>query len=130
MTSPKQLRVKLRWPPSVNGYWRSVRRGNGVAQIISEDGRAFRSSVALTFQLAGAKVKFHGPVAVEIVLHRADRRRFDVDNYAKAILDGLTHAGVWRDDSQVDELTIRRGAKVEGDAHALVSIRELEAVEV
>jgi Holliday junction resolvase RusA-like endonuclease len=37
---------------------------------------------------------------------------------------------VWRDDSQVDELTIRRGAKVEGDAHALVSIRELEAVEV
>lgn len=125
MTTPKSITVTLRWPPSINGYWRSVIRGKYAAQIISEDGRAFRSSVALVFALCPHKVKFHGPVAVEIVLHRNDARRYDCDNFSKACLDALTHAGVWRDDSQVDVLTIRRGPKVVGESRAIVTITEL-----
>jgi crossover junction endodeoxyribonuclease RusA len=125
MTTPKSITVTLRWPPSINGYWRSIIRGKYASQIISEDGRAFRSSVALLFKLCPAKVKFHGSVAVDIELRRNDARRFDVDNFAKSILDGLTHAGVWRDDSQVDVLTIRRGPKAVGESRAIVTITEL-----
>lgn len=32
----------------------------------------------------------------------------DVDNYAKAILDAMTKAGVWHDDSQVEFLAIKK----------------------
>lgn len=35
--------------------------------------------------------------------------RGDVDNLAKAILDAMTAAGVWLDDSQVVELVCRKG---------------------
>lgn len=37
-----------------------------------------------------------------------DRRRRDLDNMPKALFDGLTHAGVWTDDSQIDDLRIVR----------------------
>jgi len=125
MTTPKSITVTLRWPPSINGYWRSIIRGKYASQIISEDGRAFRSSVALVFALCPHKIKFHDRVAVEIVLQRNDARRFDIDNFSKGIFDGLTHAGVWRDDSQVDVLTIRRGPKAVGESRAIVTITEL-----
>ena len=44
-------------------------------------------------------------VSIEIVPGTA--HRFDVDNVGKAILDGCNRVA-WDDDSQVDELTIRR----------------------
>jgi crossover junction endodeoxyribonuclease RusA len=37
-----------------------------------------------------------------------DRRKRDIDNLVKPTLDALTKAGVWLDDEQVEELTIRR----------------------
>ena len=125
MTQPKAIRMTLRWPPTETRYWTRIMRGKHSARIISEDGIAFRSSVALLFKLCPSKVKFHGSVAVDIELRRNDARRFDVDNFAKSVLDGLTHAGVWRDDSQVDVLTIRRGPKAVGESRAIVTITEL-----
>ncbi|TRC85834.1 RusA family crossover junction endodeoxyribonuclease [Mesorhizobium sp. WSM4310] len=35
--------------------------------------------------------------------------RGDVDNLAMSVLDAMTSAGVWLDDSQVVELTCRKG---------------------
>lgn len=34
--------------------------------------------------------------------------RLDSDNLAKAVMDAMTDAGVWRDDRQVDRLSVRK----------------------
>jgi len=48
-----------------------------------------------------------GPVRLAVSLWFPDRRRRDIDNCAKAILDGLTGVA-WGDDSQVAELAVTR----------------------
>lgn len=46
---------------------------------------------------------------VALVLSPPDKRKRDLDNYLKATLDAMTHAGVFVDDSQIDALSIERG---------------------
>lgn len=49
-------------------------------------------------------------VGVEMRVYFADRRRRDLDNVSKCVLDGITKSRqVWDDDSQVDDLRILRG---------------------
>jgi crossover junction endodeoxyribonuclease RusA len=43
-----------------------------------------------------------------------DRRRRDLDNIQKALLDSLEHAGVYADDNQIDLLIARRQARFDG----------------
>lgn len=102
------LEITLPWPPSVNTYWRSVVIHGRNKVLISEKGRNYRKEVAWT--LAGCK-KLTGLVRVEVECWMPDRRKRDLDNLFKAIGDSLTHAGVWDDDSQVDDLRIFRARK-------------------
>ena len=44
---------------------------------------------------------------------RGEARR-DLDNLLKGLLDALTHAGLWLDDSQVADLRIRRAPTIGG----------------
>jgi len=74
--------------------------------LISADGRTYRQeavAAAVTGDRFGsAKVR----VSIEVWL--PDNRRRDVDNLLKAPLDALCHAGIYDDDSQIVELSIRR----------------------
>lgn len=78
--------------------------------------RDYENLIALAAQQQIEKtgfVRFEGAVVVEIVVYRRRPKsmpesrfpypttRPDLDNYEKAVLDGLTRGGVWRDDSQV-----------------------------
>lgn len=55
-----------------------------------------------------------GALAVHVTVHPPDRRRRDLDNAMKALLDALAHGGAYEDDSQIDRLEIVRGAVVPG----------------
>lgn len=59
-------------------------------------------------------------VVVELIYNT--RRRYDVDNRVKPILDALTHAGTWNDDAQVDEILVVRGEVDKERPRALVWI--------
>lgn len=120
----------LPWPPSVNTYWRHIvlpmKGGRSrSATILSEDARKYRKAVA--DQVLVQRVPrdgSHGRLAVEITAYAPDRRARDLDNLPKGILDSLKHAGVIRDDSDIDRLTIRRG-EVKKCGHVGVSIIDL-----
>ncbi len=101
------IALTLPYPPSVNRYWRSVQG----RVLISKEGRQYRDAVfAAVFGKPGSKaVSGADRVRFRMIVNPPDRRRRDLDNTLKAVCDSLTHAGVWQDDSQVDELTVTRG---------------------
>jgi crossover junction endodeoxyribonuclease RusA len=89
------LVLTLPFPPSVNTYWRNIGRGR---TIISKRGRQYRDDVVGHVAAHPKADMLADRLHVAITLHPPDNRRRDVDNYLKAPLDALTHAGVWADD--------------------------------
>ena len=113
------LEFELPYPPSVNHYWRRV----GARTLISRGGRAFRSAVCTI--LAAATFKpLVGPLEVDVTVFPPDRRRRDIDNVQKALLDALEHGGAYEDDSQIVRLSIEKGDPVEG-GKTIVRIQEV-----
>ena len=54
-----------------------------------------------------------------------DKRRRDLDNITKALLDALSHANMFEDDEQIDDLhLIRMG--VEKPGRVEVTVEEIE----
>ncbi len=111
----------LPYPPSVNTYWR--RRGG--TYFISEAGKRYRRDVALIVRQQRLKLNLSGRLAIKIIAEPPDKRRRDLDNILKAPLDALTHAGLFIDDEQFDEITVVRGQSVPGGRLG-IKITELE----
>ena len=97
-------------PPSNNVYYRR----SGHHTHISVKGREYKQAVCeLVAQFY--PIKFGcAPLKVHIDYHPATRRKDDLDNRFKAILDSLTAAGVYDDDSQIHALSIARKEVVKG----------------
>lgn len=112
---------ELPFPPSINGYWRCV----GGQNRLSKKGREFRSSAVLALKCSKymPKAPVEGRLSVTIYLHCPTKRKYDIDNFAKAILDSLTYAGVWEDDEQVDRLLINRGVVKKGGQASIIVAR-------
>jgi len=102
--------IILPWPPTVNTYWRNV----SGRSIISKGGRLYREAVKKLVAEHHAGLHFDGLVAVDFHAHMPDRRRRDVDNLPKAMLDSLVHAGVLADDSLVDDMRVRKARDANG----------------
>jgi len=113
------IELKLPYPPSVNHYYRRV----GHRTLISREGRRFRKTVCA--HLATLRVRrLKGPLRIEIEVYPPDRRRRDIDNVQKALLDALQHGGLYDDDSQIVKLDIEKLGWATG-GRTIVRIREL-----
>jgi crossover junction endodeoxyribonuclease RusA len=112
--------IRLPYPPSVNNYWASrvvARPGRKpfVHTFLGGAGKRFRVDVrAAVLERFGHLVRTRARVAVRLEVHPPDRRLRDLDNVLKAVLDALTHAGVWADDGQIDRLEVVRREPVGG----------------
>lgn len=96
------IRLTLPWPPTVNTYYR--RHGHVIH--LSNRGRHYGNAVARIVRKEQPLTRLVEQVGVLIELWPPNRARWDVDNRAKAVLDALTKAMLWRDDSQVRDLRI------------------------
>jgi crossover junction endodeoxyribonuclease RusA len=111
------IEVTLPYPPSTNRIWRTPTKGPLAGRtLLSEKGRRYRADAASALLIARVPRASFGDarLSVGIVACPPDRRRRDLDNVLKALLDALVHADVIADDSQIDRLAVERGPVVQG----------------
>lgn len=104
------ITLNLPYPPSVNAYWLTSRRG----KYLSKRAVAFKQHVA-EYVIDNHIPKLGDlPVEVMIILQPRSKKLMDLDNCCKAILDSCQDAGIYDDDVQVQKLTMMRGKQVKG----------------
>lgn len=103
------ISLTLPLPPT----WNHAYGQRGTRRYMKAAGVAFKQAVAEIVAEAGHKT-LEGRIALFAAIHPKDRRRQDLDNRSKLLCDALTEAGVWLDDSQIDELTLVRREPVKG----------------
>jgi crossover junction endodeoxyribonuclease RusA len=106
------LKVDLPWPPTANTYWRR----NGSRYFISTKGQAYRKAVRKICIDSGAFQYFNEADRIKLSIDAwpPDKRRRDLDNLFKSVLDSLQDACVFPDDNQIDSLSITRMPLNEG----------------
>ncbi|WP_444957583.1 RusA family crossover junction endodeoxyribonuclease [Microbulbifer sp. ZKSA002] len=113
---------KLPYPPSVNNYYGRTRTGS---VFIKKPGKEFRATVQAA--LAPYNLQpLQGKLRVWIEVFLPDRRKRDIDNINKALLDALTAAGIWVDDDLVTDLRlVKAGIEKELGGCVVVHIAEI-----
>jgi crossover junction endodeoxyribonuclease RusA len=110
---------KCNYPPSLNSYYKHYRG----RVVISDKGREYHQHIADIYE---KETKFTNEIVeMTIKLYPPDRRRRDVDNVLKCLLDSITRASGWNDDSQVKRLIVERFDPVKGGSCEVI-IREIE----
>jgi crossover junction endodeoxyribonuclease RusA len=140
--STAMLELCLPWPPTMNHYWvpQATRRTSGgrvapgPARIVLADaGRKYRTAIVASARKAigdrGGVCVFAPSqrlrVAAELCPPESLVAAWDIGNREKGLMDGLTHARVWHDDSQIDDLHLFRGlATKNGEARVLITVIE------
>lgn len=116
------ITLELPYPPSVNHYWRYA----GRHLYLSREGRNFRERV--TQIVLGQEIQCIARdrhLFLSVTIHPPDRRRRDIDNILKGLLDAMQHARLYEDDSQIKKLLAEMREPVAG-GKILATIEEME----
>ena len=108
-------------PPSINHYYGVARSGR---KWVSARGKSFRAVVAAAYRDGyplGSPLT--GELSVKILFQPATKRRMDIDNRIKPLLDACTLAGIWLDDSQIKHLEVRLLPPVRGSEACQIQVR-------
>lgn len=138
----KTMVLTVPFPPSANRYWGHARGRtflNHAAVKYRQD--VMDAVVLLRFDQmreknpsSPAQVIFShrlddfalcGPLEVTIELNPPTKRKWDLDNRIKQLLDALQNAGVFEDDEQIVRLTAVKAEQVSGGKCSVI-IQEVE----
>jgi crossover junction endodeoxyribonuclease RusA len=100
----KTLLLNLPFPPSVNTYWGF----QGSHRFLTNKAKEFKTNCLKSFLASNHQGFGASRLKVCVELYAPDRRKRDIDNHVKSLLDALCQAGAFDDDSQIDHLTIVR----------------------
>lgn len=109
---------QLPYPPSVNNYWRYWRN----RACLTAKAKRYRRDVVLAMREQKV-IQLQGEIELGITLFPPDRRRRDIDNALKALLDSLAYGGLYEDDSQITRLCVEKDHCIE-DGMVLVMAQE------
>ena len=116
--------LQLPLPPSMNTYWRNFRGRT----ILSQGGRDYKLAVQEYVTVNNIPSFGQSRLQAIITIFPKDRRKQDLDNRLKSLLDSLGNAGVFDDDSQFDKIEIARG-KIKSGGGCTIVIATLENTE-
>lgn len=118
--------IKLPFPPSLNALWDWTKLGKGNRPTLSDIGRAYRAAVHSAVAVQQSDLPYSvltGRLAVRIEGFAPDKRKRDIDNWCKAILDSIEATGkVFLDDGQIDRLEVIRRTVSPRDGFVMVTI--------
>lgn len=114
------IEIEFPFPVSINAYYRRV----GQRTLISFRGRAFREKVCSIIANSGHE-KLEGPLEVHLEIYPPDKRKRDVDNYQKSLLDAMEHGGLYKNDNQIIKLETTKCEPVAGGG-VIVRIWEID----
>lgn len=126
----------LPFPPSVNDYLTNVIipriKGKNIGTCKSFRIQTFASGWAKQFRMDCADVvrlankpKLKGFLRCEVVFFPPNHIRRDLDNMPKCLLDGLKHADLFDDDSQIKELSLKWGPLKPPDGKTAIRLTTL-----
>lgn len=120
--NPLYREFVLPFPPSINGYYAVVRGRN----ILSKRGRVYKQVVDGHIKMLPAMHPMTGRLAMWVVYYMPDKRTRDLNNYSKALIDAIMQAGVFVDDSQIDnEHYVRAGIEKPGRVEVILYDKDL-----
>jgi crossover junction endodeoxyribonuclease RusA len=122
---PREIEIHLPYPPSVNRIWRSNKAGTGTRRvsISPEYDQWKRAADRLAIALGSCRgvKKIAGKFEASIILQR---RRGDLDNRVKGVLDWAQSRELIADDKNCERLTVEWGEAPHG---CRLLLREMSA---
>ena len=100
------IELELPYPPTINHYYVK-------GKILGKRGRQYRETVIAIMAVKRVQ-PIEGPVDIRIDVYMPDRRRRDIDNLQKALLDSLEHGGAYKDDSQISRIEMNKQGILKG----------------
>lgn len=110
----KTIEFFVPFPPSINTYWGF----HGHRRFLTKKANVFK-------QLVEVAVKQHSPLGdkllrISLDFFPPDKRKRDIDNPVKPLLDALVSAGLFADDSQIKELNLKMNDPIK---HGLTRVK-------
>ena len=101
------INLELPYPPSVNHYYRKVvrwKRGKPFVCVkLGSKGEMHRKAVSLVCAMNKVRT-LKGRLEAQVMLYPPDKRKRDIDNPIKCLLDSMEHGRVYENDNQIDGL--------------------------
>ena len=110
--------ITLPYPPSINHYYCRTRFG-GMA--IAKKGKEYRKEVAMLIKQKFRNKVLTGNVTVAIHLFPPDRRKRDIDNVLKCLLDSIEDSGIIENDNQINVLLVTKKEIYTGEVFFSIS---------
>ena len=102
------LKFELPYPPSINHYYLHTSKG----VILGVKGKKYRRDAILLLNKYKGHFDSSKRLNVVINVFPPDKRKRDLDNIIKCLLDSLQHAEIYVDDNQIDWISIVRRNQV------------------
>lgn len=100
------------WPPSVNHIWRHGK--NHKKTYKTEVAKKWQSDNDLSDHATSSESFGKARICVALTMFPPDKRKRDIDNFTKCVIDQMQAFKVFDDDSQIDSLLIIRKQVVKG----------------
>jgi crossover junction endodeoxyribonuclease RusA len=91
--------------------------------LISREARAYKQLI-LGLAFIWKRPKILGRISLDIFAYPPDRRARDLDNVLKVSIDSLQFAGLFENDSQIDQIFVKRCDNVP-KGKLLITIKEI-----